>query len=122
MQSPAPTAPATVEGLDLQWSAPARCSDSEAIELAVGRLLGDSDHHVAVVVEATTKHDGNADPAKAWTLQLSIATSGATEEHTLSTDQCAPLGDATALLIAVTIDPVAVARTIRGAMRRAPTT
>ncbi|MCA9705754.1 MAG: hypothetical protein KDK70_07895 [Myxococcales bacterium] len=88
----------------LDWSAPPSCPAADELRRGIERRLGRSliAHDGAVEARVETKGEG-------YRLVLRTAAEGVQEERTLEADDCRTLVDATALIVAATIDPVAVA-------------
>lgn len=97
--------------LDLVWEAPADCPDAASVEREVRRLLGPAP-------------PPSGDPAKAaaavsplehgWRVVLLTEVHGVHGQRTLEARSCEGLAHATALVLALTIDPQAVARETDG--------
>lgn len=87
----------------IEWHAPAECPDDAAVEARVGELLGAtptaSERATADVVG---DHEG-------WTVELSTFIDGAKQTRSLRADDCVVLAEAVAVVVAVALDPVAVA-------------
>lgn len=91
--------------LVLTWEAPPECPTGEVVRAEVARLLGG-----ALPAELALTARGVATRADdRWTLRLHTATPEAEGERVVEGDACAPLADAAALILALMIDPVAVA-------------
>jgi hypothetical protein len=103
---PAPEPPA--DALGLEWHAPERCPQREAIAARVHALLpGLGDRWPPVQVH------GRIDLAsEGWTVNLRFESERGVDERRFSGPDCATLGDAAALVIAVSLDPVDVALTL----------
>jgi len=91
----------------LQWDAVASCPDAEfakrATELRLGREATASD---ATVVATIERHDDE------HRLELQITRDATLDVHHLTSQDCRTLAEATGLLIAVSVDPVATARAL----------
>ncbi len=101
-------APARAAGLDLEWTAPAACPGKARVVDAIERLLGRSlegDASDPVRARAEIMRDGER-----WLLRLSTDRESAAGPRELSGDTCEELADATALIIAIAIDPTAATR------------
>lgn len=86
---------------ELRWSAPTECPSLSSIDEAVRRLLsgppqGSGVARMEAVVEV---HDG------VYRLTLESSFRGATEVHEVESEQCVPLAEAVALVIAIAIEP-----------------
>jgi len=62
-------------------------------------------------------HDRQAITAASWTLELTIRSASERNRHVLKAPNCQALADATALLVAVSIDPLSVIRRLAIAFR-----
>ncbi|MCB9596700.1 MAG: hypothetical protein H6719_28505 [Sandaracinaceae bacterium] len=91
--------------LTVTWTAPAGCPTSESVQAEVIRLLGGAlPEELALEADGvTTELEGR------WTLRLRTSTDGNEGVRVVEGDACAPLGDAAALILALMIDPAAVA-------------
>lgn len=89
---------------ELQWDAPDGCPDAADVEQAIDRLLG-SRHEAESPVLARAHVTG--EPGN-WTLELYVETEQGKTERTLRSQQCSTLRDATALYVALSVDPMAV--------------
>lgn len=104
-----PPVPATADrtAIELEWSAPAGCPDADRFTRALGRLLAttiDLDPTAAVAVRGEI-----AAVAAGYELVLFVEAAGAIEERRLQAGDCGELGDAAALVVAITIDAARVA-------------
>ena len=97
-------APATAgERLALRWTAPEGCPDAASVERAVSRLVGESaqaDQPLEVVATVSAQGDE-------WEVVLELA---GTSRRVLRGRTCAAVADAAALIIALIIDPLAIAQ------------
>ena len=88
----------------LRWTAPPSCPGIAAVqqrtERLLGRPLGDPLHPR---VEARVRVRGRG----TWTAELHLETAGGRQTRVLRARSCEALAEATALLLAVTIDPTA---------------
>lgn len=92
--------------LALTWLAPADCPSSNQVEAEIARLLGGPAHapsHADLRVHASVAHQG------LWSVTLETSSGTATGHRTLSATSCEGLANATALIVALIIDPNAVA-------------
>lgn len=89
----------------LRWSAPAECSSASEVVAEVDRILGPSGARPARPVEVDAKVTG---ASGAYTVRVETASADGPRVRTLQGHTCAALADATALLIALVIDPSAV--------------
>lgn len=94
------------EAVALTWEAPARCPDAAAVRQSLATYLGEgptAEAGAGVRAVATVIEDGGR-------LRLSLrteTTSGVTTRETVA-DDCAVLVDATALIVAIAVDPTTV--------------
>lgn len=90
--------------VDLTWTGPADCQDDGTLEQEIERIIGDSadaDANESIRVRAKVERqpDGN------WLVQLQTQTGAVTGERTLVGATCAELRRATALIVALMINP-----------------
>lgn len=88
----------------LRWSAPVGCPSAaelrQGIELRLGRPLGPREAQI----------DARVDPGEGgYRLTLRAEARGVSEQRTLDADDCGALTAAAALIVALAVDPVAVA-------------
>jgi hypothetical protein len=98
--------------VQIEWEAPPECPNAEDIKAHAERLLGQplgAPRAQRVVARAAVRRD----EAGNWELRLSLTSNDRIAEDTLIAKQCMALGDATALKVALAIDPVATARAIQ---------
>lgn len=97
--------------VQIEWEAPPECPNAEDIKAHAERLLGQplGAPRAQQVVARATVHRNEAGN---WELRLSLTSNDRVAEDTLIAKQCTALGDATALKVALAIDPVATARAI----------
>ncbi len=103
----------------LTWDAPAECPDSKYLRAEVETLLaGAPPTLVGVTARAEVHHrdDGS------WTVRLRTDREGTVGERSLEADSCRSLADATALVVALTIDPAHVASAAEPPSAPAPAT
>lgn len=90
----------------IRWQAPVACPAApevrRGIERRLGRTLAERDAEVDARVEPTGSDGG-------FRLVLRTTAAGVVDERTLEAVDCRVLADATALVVALAIDPVAVA-------------
>jgi hypothetical protein len=92
--------------LNLTWDAPAGCASREDVQAEITRLLGG---HIAIA------HGGDLDARAAvergavWSVSLVTRHGGRTGRRTLEAPSCESAAQATALIVALMIDPDAVA-------------
>lgn len=91
--------------VDLHWSAPDECPSSAHVLAEVDRLLGArttvDPHVVNVVASVKKKKDGT------FVVRLEIPGSDGPRSRQVSASSCAALGHATALILAMIVDPEA---------------
>lgn len=93
------------ERLALRWDAPPGCPDQAALRAEVTRLLGG-----AIPEGDPVSAEGSAREVEGgYRLVLRTRMNDAPGERTLDADHCEELGDAAALILALLIDPEAVA-------------
>ncbi len=98
-------APAAAQ-LAIEWDVPAtECPTVDAVRGEVTRLLGGAvPADLALEARAVATRAGGR-----WTLRLRTVMDGTEGERVIEGDACAPLADAAALVLALMIDPEAVA-------------
>ena len=97
--------------VEIVWEAPPECPDADSVVRYAERLLGQplsTPRSQRVFARATVHRD----EAGNWDLRLSLTSNGHVSEETLVAKQCATLGDAIGLQVALATDPVAAARAI----------
>ncbi len=88
----------------LRWRAPADCPRAAEVEARVATLLGGSASAAAELrVVGEVRRDGQR-----WVLRLVARRGGGAQRRTLYHEDCAVLGEAAALLVALAVDPGAV--------------
>lgn len=103
--------------VEIEWQAPSECPDSRSVKAHTERLLGQPLHaapNQRVVARASVRRN----EAGNWQLSLSLASNEQVAEETLVAKQCRALADATALKVALAIDPLATARAIEASAQR----
>ncbi|WP_394835214.1 hypothetical protein LVJ94_52820 [Pendulispora rubella] len=96
--------------VSLEWNAPlAECGDGAAVEVEVNRLLGGQPVAPEKRVRARVRIERATDGA--WHVDLVTERRGTRGERTLSAASCRAAADATALILALIIDPTQVAAT-----------
>ncbi len=91
--------------VDLAWSAPAECPSVSDVRAAVSRDLGATPQRGAPLVARATVARSNM----GWTALLVVTGPDGTGERALHAATCGELADATALILALAIDPRAKA-------------
>lgn len=94
---------ATHAHAQVRWRAEGDCPSEEQVRGEVARLLGGAIPDEAPAVDARVERAANA-----WRLRLRV---GAESERRLEAASCALLAEATALIVALAIDPVRVVET-----------
>ena len=95
----------------LEWNAPDTCPTAEYLEEATEARLGRAPEPGEVAVQADIEDRG----ADGLQLTLETTRQGQTDSHTMTAHDCMALADASALVVALSIDPVAVATNVRTA-------
>ncbi|MBX3275127.1 MAG: hypothetical protein KF729_32985, partial [Sandaracinaceae bacterium] len=91
--------------LVLGWDVPDGCPPASAVHAEVARLLGGQlPDDVALEAGAVASSRRGR-----WRLRLTTLMAGVAGERVIEGDACAPLADAAALVLALMIDPLAVA-------------
>ncbi|MEZ4451403.1 MAG: hypothetical protein R3B09_18125 [Nannocystaceae bacterium] len=105
--SPLAADPATIDGaFVLEWSAPSTCPDAAAVRAAIRRILRDTPRERLAGRSVRASAELRREPRR-FALALRLEVDGVVSERAMQGATCAVLGDATALLIAMTIDPLA---------------
>lgn len=102
----------------LTWEAPPACVQAQVVERRVDELLaGNSPAAAGLRVSAVVRRDGDA-----WVLRWVARQGAAVQRRRLRHPNCALLGEAAALLVAMAVDPAAVTIEPRlaGLLRRTP--
>jgi hypothetical protein len=88
----------------IEWHAPAECPDDAAVEARVGDMLGATTTNASerATADVVGDHEG-------WTVEIATFIDGAKQTRSLRADDCAVLAEAVAVVVAVALDPVAVA-------------
>ena len=94
--------------VEIAWSAPADCPTTPDVEASVRDLLGRPPHlpdgrKLEVKARAERKHDCG------WSGTIETRLGTTTGSRTIATESCRAVADATALIVALMIDPDAVA-------------
>lgn len=85
----------------VQWRAPAACPDADALAQRIGALVGEGTIDAPVTVDVEARGGGYA-------AELALEVDGRSLHRSLRADDCEALADATAVVIAVSVDPVRV--------------
>lgn len=104
--APASARTAPSERVDLHWTAPAECPGKGAVRAEMDRLLGPSSARppAPIPVAAAVSRD----PEGRWHVHLETPGEGAPRVREIHGATCAAIADATALILAMMIDPAAV--------------
>lgn len=105
MAAPVPLPPPPDDGSPIVWDAPAACGDRDGIVAAVEEQLGRpwEGDDVQIVARVVEEHGGG------YALELRTERDGIADTRNLAADDCDALLRATALIVALSVDPVAVA-------------
>jgi hypothetical protein len=87
----------------IAWQAPEGCPSSGDVQRELARLLGER-RDAAVSARAVVTHGA------AWTVTLETELAGRRGQRSIEAASCAALADATALIVALMVDPDAVLR------------
>jgi hypothetical protein len=99
------------ERIDLRWTAPDRCPTEVEVREAIGAYLGREEFSPAlddVVVDGEIIEGAE----RSFLLAVEVHLPEGTVERTVEAARCAELRDAAALIIAVGLDPLRVARAV----------
>jgi hypothetical protein len=100
--------PQQAEAVHLSWEAPAECPSSDDVLAETRRLLAHDEALPAgetLTARAVVTHD------EAWSVVLETVSRSGRYQRTLHAQTCRGLADATALILALAVNPDAVART-----------
>ncbi len=100
------TASASDSPLELMWQAPAECPSEADVHADVEKRLGGSASGKHVLARARVTHREDS----SWQVVLSTTQAGTSGERTLDGPTCVAVARATALILALTIDPEALSR------------
>jgi len=100
-----PTGPA--RAVSLEWTVPEACPDIEYVEHEIGRLLAGAATPITPLLHARAevKRGGETD----WLVVLETDSSEGVGRRTFSAESCRAAADATALILALAVDPDRVA-------------
>jgi hypothetical protein len=101
-----PTARADSPSFRLEWDAPRGCPGEGYVRDAIEQLLAGGPR---ASVEVEARAVVGRTEAGAWRVRLTTVREGASGTRTLEAPSCRSLADATALIVALTIDPARVA-------------
>jgi hypothetical protein len=90
----------------LDWQAPAGCPAGEAVQAEVSRLLGGK---IQVAQGRDIQARAVATHAQTWSVAIETTLAGRPGQRSIEAASCPDLANATALIIALMIDPEAVA-------------
>jgi hypothetical protein len=97
----------------LEWNAPASCPDRADVIARIGSYLPALDEPPLQVPRAKLRVDASVEQlADAWTVRLDMSGEHGSTERSFSASSCEELADAVALVAAVSLDPVIVAREV----------
>lgn len=115
--------PDAAQAWALQWSAPEACPGRDALLAGIRTYLPNLDDPPLEVGRADLRIDASvlapAAPGEAWTLRLRTSGREGESQRELEAHDCDALADALALIAAVALDPVLVARQTREALAAA---
>lgn len=115
--------PDAAQAWALQWSAPAACPRRDALLAAIRTYLPNLDDPPLEVGRADLRIDASvlapAAPGEAWTVRLRTSGREGESQREFEAPDCEALADAVALIAAVALDPVLVARQTREALAAA---
>ncbi len=94
------------EALALSWQAPSGCPSTGEVRAEIARLLGGA---IASVPGGRLQARAVVTQGKVWAVALETESAGQNGQRSLEAGSCAELANATALIIALMIDPDAVA-------------
>ncbi len=95
--------------VELRWEAPAGCPDAETTAARIAARTGDRIGPDPVAIDARVVTAGSG-----YALTMTLARSGAAPLHrAVASDRCDELADATAIIVAVALDPVFLAEQAR---------
>jgi hypothetical protein len=96
------------ERIDLRWAAPDGCPGAGAVKSEVDRLLGASRARPSRPIDVSAQV--SRDDRGTWHVRLETPGDGAPRVREIHGASCAAIADATALILALMIDPDAVAQ------------
>jgi hypothetical protein len=99
--------PAPADRVVLRWTAPEGCPAGDRVTAEVDRLLGASGARPPKALDVSARV--TEDPAGGFRVHLETPGEGGSREREIKGVSCAAIADATALIIALMIDPAAVA-------------
>ena len=93
--------------LQLTWEAPAQCPTKAEIDARIVQLLSPEILERAPPLTVRAHVEALADSE--WVLELEIKTVAGLRSRTVESPDCTSLADLTALVVALAVDPLAVA-------------
>lgn len=102
--SPAPPAVELPETLRLTWQAPAQCPDRAVVQEQIARRLPAAGTPTRTVEADATVQAVVRQDAEGYRLELSITTDGLVLTRQIEAADCALLGRATAVVVAISVD------------------
>jgi hypothetical protein len=96
------SAPAWAAPVELQWNAAASCPSASYVVGEVGRILGGSSGPESTV---RARADVTHEESGPWKVTLTTQGEGASGRRSFSAESCQALADATALILAMTVNP-----------------
>jgi len=90
----------------LAWEAPPECPSRTSVQAEVARLLGGT---ITIPQGGILEARASVSRGQAWSVAISTRHAGQTGQRTLEASSCPELAKATALILALMIDPDAVA-------------
>lgn len=91
--------------LVLEWTAPSACPQSSELRVMVARLLGGT---IRLPAERTLDVRARVEQGTTWQVEIETGSKPQVRRRLLEAESCAALADATALIVALMIDPKAV--------------
>ncbi|MCA9692421.1 MAG: hypothetical protein KC636_22670 [Myxococcales bacterium] len=91
----------------LSWEAPPGCPDASQVRAALERLLAETPPERRRDLELSAQAVVVKRPEGPWSLRLAISTRDGESARELDAESCDALAEATALLVAMTVDPTA---------------
>ncbi len=104
----APTVEPAAAPFSLEWSAPEDCPAQSSVEARIGALISERERSVSGIraeVELRRSTEG-------YEGTLSLHADGGSSTRSLRAERCVSVAEATALLVAITVDPLATDRVL----------